>query len=76
MNVKTVGAVVLVCGATMLGGCARMHSKGDPSAMAPGTENPGKTTMGAVYVAKVDRRASDRGVQVAGVNPPDKARHN
>ena len=75
MNVKTMVAVALSGGSMLLGGCASMHGKGDPSALSPG-ENPSNTTMDAAYVAAVDRAASESGVQVIWLNPPDKRHHD
>lgn len=75
MNVRTVVAVGLIAGSALLGGCASMHSKGDPSALTPG-DNPSNAEMDAAYVAAVDRTATDSGVQVIWVNPPDKHSHS
>ena len=76
MNVKTAAAAILVCGAAALSGCASMHSKGDSSALAPASENYSHDVVDSAYVAKVDRRASEMGVQVIWINLPDKANHN
>ena len=75
MNVKTVMAVVLVCGVVALSGCAAMKSK-DSSAMAPAASDNSNSTIDEDYVARVNHADRENGVIVVWVNPPDKARHN
>jgi hypothetical protein len=66
MNAKVVCVIGLLIGVSAVGGCASM--KGDSRSLA--TSAIDSDGIDLAYVARVERQARERGIEVRWVHPP------
>jgi len=66
MNAKVFCVIGLLIGVSTMGGCASM--KGDSRSLATSAIN--SDNVDQAYVARVERQARERGIEVRWVHPP------
>lgn len=69
MNAKLFCVIGLLIGVSAIGGCASM--KGDSTKLATTAVN--SDNIDQAYVARVERQARERGIEVRWVHPPQLA---
>ena len=67
MNAKVLCVIGLLVGGSAIGGCASMKH-GDSTKLANTAVN--SDNIDQVYVARVERQAKERGIEVRWVHPP------
>ena len=71
MNTKVICVIGLLIGVSAVGGCASM--KGDSRSLATTTIN--SDNIDQVYVARIDKQAREKGIEVRWIHPPTLAGH-
>jgi 5,10-methylene-tetrahydrofolate dehydrogenase/methenyl tetrahydrofolate cyclohydrolase len=72
MNAKLFCVIAVLVGASAIGGCASMKG-GDSTKLATTAVN--SDNIDQVYVARVERQARERGIEVQWIHPPLLAAH-
>jgi hypothetical protein len=71
MNAKIFCVIGLLIGVSAVGGCASM--KGDSRSLATAAAN--SDNIDQAYVARVERQAREKGIEVQWVHPPTLSEH-